>query len=37
MYGGWGSPEIQTENDGWWLSAECAALLAPTDDTKTAR
>jgi maltooligosyltrehalose trehalohydrolase len=36
-YGGWGSPPIQTADDGWWLPAECAALLEPTDDTTTAR
>jgi len=29
-YGGWGTPPIATTDDGWWLPAECAALLAPT-------
>jgi maltooligosyltrehalose trehalohydrolase len=36
-YGGWGTPPIQTPDDGWWLPAECVALLRPTDDTTTAR
>jgi maltooligosyltrehalose trehalohydrolase len=29
-YGGWGTPPIETINDGWWIPGECAALLAPT-------
>jgi maltooligosyltrehalose trehalohydrolase len=28
-YGGWGSPPLETVDDGWWIPAECAALLAP--------
>ena len=29
-YGGWGSPPVETNDDGWWIPAECAVLLAPT-------
>lgn len=29
-YGGWGTPPIETSDDGWWLPAECAVLLVPT-------
>lgn len=28
-YGGWGAPPLETENDGWWIPAESATLLAP--------
>ncbi|HXT15774.1 MAG TPA: malto-oligosyltrehalose trehalohydrolase [Gemmatimonadaceae bacterium] len=28
-YGGWGAPEIQTKDDGWWIPAESATLLSP--------
>jgi len=28
-YGGWGTPPLDTADDGWWLPAECAVLLAP--------
>jgi maltooligosyltrehalose trehalohydrolase len=31
-YGGWGTPPIETPDAGWQIPAECAALLAPTDD-----
>jgi maltooligosyltrehalose trehalohydrolase len=27
-YGGWGTPPIETETDGWWLPAESATLLS---------
>jgi len=27
-YGGWGTPEVPTANDGWWLPAECAVFLS---------
>ena len=27
-YGGWGTPEIATPADGWWLPAESAVLLS---------
>jgi maltooligosyltrehalose trehalohydrolase len=27
-YGGWGTPPIETEKDGWWLPAESATLLS---------
>jgi maltooligosyltrehalose trehalohydrolase len=38
-YGGWGTPPIDTADDGWWIPAECAALLSstPTDATPTSR
>jgi maltooligosyltrehalose trehalohydrolase len=35
-YGGWGSPQVETVDDGWWIPAECAVLLAPTN-AKTPR
>jgi maltooligosyltrehalose trehalohydrolase len=35
-YGGWGTPPIETVDDGWWIPAECAVLLAPTN-AKTPR
>jgi maltooligosyltrehalose trehalohydrolase len=28
VYGGWGTPPIETEKDGWWLPAESATLLS---------
>ncbi|HEY4219280.1 MAG TPA: malto-oligosyltrehalose trehalohydrolase [Gemmatimonadaceae bacterium] len=28
QYGGWGTPPIETEDDGWWLPAESATLLS---------
>lgn len=28
-YGGWGTPPIETADRGWWIPADCAALLAP--------
>jgi maltooligosyltrehalose trehalohydrolase len=28
-YGGWGTPPVCTIDDGWWLPAEAAAVLAP--------
>jgi maltooligosyltrehalose trehalohydrolase len=36
-YGGWGTPPIATVGDGWWLPAECAALLAPAHATTSRR
>lgn len=36
-YGGWGAPPLETTNDGWWIPAESAALLASTHDTTTSR
>jgi hypothetical protein len=35
-YGGWGTPPLETVDDGWWIPAECAVLLAPTN-AKTPR
>ena len=29
-YGGWGTPQLETLIDGWWVPAESAALLIPT-------
>jgi maltooligosyltrehalose trehalohydrolase len=34
-YGGWGTPPLETIDDGWWIPAECAVLLIPTDDDTT--
>jgi maltooligosyltrehalose trehalohydrolase len=31
-YGGWGAPPLEVHDDGWWIPAESAALLSPTDD-----
>jgi maltooligosyltrehalose trehalohydrolase len=37
-YGGWGTPALENLDDGWWIPAEAAVLLIPTnDDTKTPR
>lgn len=36
-YGGWGTPPLETIDDGWWIPAECAALLIPTDATTPSR
>jgi maltooligosyltrehalose trehalohydrolase len=36
-YGGWGTPPIETADDGWWIPAECAALLRPTHAKTTDR
>ncbi|MGE5731275.1 MAG: malto-oligosyltrehalose trehalohydrolase [Gemmatimonas sp.] len=36
-YGGWGSPPIETIDDGWWLPPECAVLLAPTNAETSGR
>jgi hypothetical protein len=36
-YGGWGTPPLETITDGWWIPAECAVLLIPTDDQTPAR
>jgi maltooligosyltrehalose trehalohydrolase len=37
QYGGWGSPPLETTDDGWWIPAESAVLLAPTDATTPTR
>jgi maltooligosyltrehalose trehalohydrolase len=34
-YGGWGTPPVDTLDDGWWLPAECAVLLRPSTDAET--
>jgi len=36
-YGGWGTPSLETVDDGWWIPAECAVLLAPTHAETTGR
>jgi maltooligosyltrehalose trehalohydrolase len=36
-YGGWGTPPLETIDDGWWLPAESAVLLIPTDATTSSR
>jgi maltooligosyltrehalose trehalohydrolase len=28
-YGGWGTPPVDTQDDGWWIPAECAVVLTP--------
>jgi maltooligosyltrehalose trehalohydrolase len=34
-YGGWGTPRLETIDDGWWIPPECAVLLIPTDAIAT--
>jgi len=36
-YGGWGTPPLETTDDGWWIPAESAVLLIPTDDSTPSR
>jgi maltooligosyltrehalose trehalohydrolase len=36
-YGGWGTPAFETDDDGWWIPAESAALLTSIHDTTSAR
>jgi maltooligosyltrehalose trehalohydrolase len=36
-YGGWGTPRLESVPDGWWIPAESAVLLAPSDDTTSDR
>ena len=36
-YAGWGTPPIDTVDDGWWVPAECAAFLRPAHASATAR
>jgi len=36
-YGGSGTPAIETIDDGWWLPAESAVLLCPTNATTPSR
>jgi maltooligosyltrehalose trehalohydrolase len=36
-YGGWGTPPLETIDDGWWIPAESAVLLIPTDATTSTR
>ena len=37
QYGGWGTPPLETIDDGWWIPAESAVLLIPTDATTPSR
>jgi maltooligosyltrehalose trehalohydrolase len=30
QYGGWGTPPLPSDDQGWWLPSEFAAFLAPT-------
>jgi hypothetical protein len=32
VYGGWGTPRLETIPAGWRIPAESAVLLAPSDD-----
>jgi maltooligosyltrehalose trehalohydrolase len=32
VYGGWGTPRLETIPGGWWIPAESAVLLAPSND-----
>jgi maltooligosyltrehalose trehalohydrolase len=36
-YGGWGTPPLETVDDGWWIPAESAVFLIPTDAPTTPR
>jgi maltooligosyltrehalose trehalohydrolase len=36
-YDGWGAPPLEVNDDGWWIPAESAALLSPTDDPTPSR
>jgi len=36
-YGGWGTPLIETHDDGWWIPAESAAFLVPADGQTSSR
>jgi maltooligosyltrehalose trehalohydrolase len=36
-YGGWGTPPLETVDDGWWIPAECAVLLTPTHGETSSR
>ncbi|HTJ23683.1 MAG TPA: malto-oligosyltrehalose trehalohydrolase [Gemmatimonadaceae bacterium] len=36
-YGGWGTPAVDTVDDGWWLPAECSVFLRPDDASAAAR
>ena len=36
-YGGWGTPPLETVDDGWWIPAESTVLLTPTDAPTTSR
>jgi len=29
-YGGWGTPPVNTTDDGWWMPAECTVVLTST-------
>ena len=31
-YGGWGTPPLETIDEAWWIPAECALFLIPTND-----
>ncbi|HTJ23776.1 MAG TPA: malto-oligosyltrehalose trehalohydrolase [Gemmatimonadaceae bacterium] len=37
VYGGWGTPRLETIPGGWWIPAESAVLLVPGDDTTSDR
>lgn len=36
-YDGWGAPPLEADDDGWWIPAESATLLGPSDDSTTPR
>jgi maltooligosyltrehalose trehalohydrolase len=36
-YGGWGTPPLETIDDGWWIPPESAVLLIPTNATTPSR
>ena len=36
-YDGWGTPPVESLDDGWWIPAESAVLLGPTDDSTSPR
>jgi maltooligosyltrehalose trehalohydrolase len=36
-YDGWGAPCLDADDEGWWIPAESATLLSPTDDSTTPR
>jgi maltooligosyltrehalose trehalohydrolase len=33
VYGGWGTPRLESIPEGWWIPAESAVLLAPSNDS----
>ena len=36
-YGGWGTPSLETITDGWWIPAESAVLMIPSDASTPTR